>query len=231
MSNVLVLKSRSTTTREDIPTYRNKTRHDCGQYCNKTCHWMIWNIGPIKSLVVTEFGYFLVQKRSERTTDTKKIRFSADLKKRNRRQKIRILSISKAEFCLKAEKNHVWCPKPRLAFPKSCVMVFFMFNYLRWELIVWFVDIDWIVDHHCLKLPFLNWYNFSYSDKLLGIVNEPYLQDNFPQEWSNFLSVICIKHQVICPDSDACISNFQSWKKIYFEKFIFEGNMFCSIRF
>jgi protein tyrosine phosphatase len=79
-------------------SYRNKTRHDCGQYCNKTCHWMIWNIGPIKSLVVTEFGYFLVQKRSERTTDTKKIRFSADLKKRNRRQKIRILSISKAEF-------------------------------------------------------------------------------------------------------------------------------------
>jgi hypothetical protein len=60
LSNVLVLKSRSTTTREDIPTCRNKTRHDCGQYCNKTCHWMIWNIGPIKSLVVTEFGFFQI---------------------------------------------------------------------------------------------------------------------------------------------------------------------------
>ena len=37
----LVSKSQSTTTREDIPTCRNKTKHDCGQYCNKTGHWMI----------------------------------------------------------------------------------------------------------------------------------------------------------------------------------------------
>ena len=60
-------------------------------------------------------------------------------------------------------------------------MVFFMFNDLMYEVVVRFDDNDAFVDNHCLKLPFLNRYNFSYSDKLLGIVNELYLQGNFPQ--------------------------------------------------
>jgi hypothetical protein len=35
-------------------------------------------------------------------------------------------------------------------FLTSYVMVFFMFKDLRWEVIVGFVEIDVIVDHHCL---------------------------------------------------------------------------------
>jgi hypothetical protein len=37
----------------------------------------------------------------------------------------------------------------------SYVKVFFMFTELRWELIVRFVDIGEIVDHHCLNFLFI----------------------------------------------------------------------------
>ena len=40
----------------------------------------------------------------------------------------------------------------------SNVVVFFMFNILRQEVVVRFVDIDGIVDHHCLNFSF---HNFS----------------------------------------------------------------------
>jgi len=40
------------------------------------------------------------------------------------------------------------CPKPRPGLPITYVKVFFMFNCLRWEFVVCFVDIGWIVDHH-----------------------------------------------------------------------------------
>ena len=39
---------------------------------------------------------------------------------------------------------------PGLGLPTSCVMVCFMFNGLRWEDVVCFVDIGGIVDHRCL---------------------------------------------------------------------------------
>ena len=49
--------------------------------------------------------------------------------------------------------NHVtFCslPKPEHGLPSSDV-VLFMFNGLVWEVVVCFVDIDGIVDHHCLN--------------------------------------------------------------------------------
>ena len=47
------------------------------------------------------------------------------------------------------------CPKPRPGFPMSYVMVFlFVFNGLRWETIVHFVNIGGIVDCHCLNFLF-----------------------------------------------------------------------------
>jgi len=44
--------------------------------------------------------------------------------------------------------------KPRLGFPMSYVMVFFIFNDLRREVIVRYVDICGIVDHQCLNFLF-----------------------------------------------------------------------------
>jgi hypothetical protein len=43
-------------------------------------------------------------------------------------------------------------PKPGSGFPMPYAMVFFMFNEMRLEVIVRFVDIGGIVDHHSLKL-------------------------------------------------------------------------------
>ena len=47
------------------------------------------------------------------------------------------------------------CPMPGLGFPTSYVVVFFMFNNLRWYVIVRFVDIGGIVDHQCLNCLFI----------------------------------------------------------------------------
>jgi hypothetical protein len=47
------------------------------------------------------------------------------------------------------------CPKLGPEFPTSYVMTFTMFNDLRWELIVRFVDFGEIVHHNC--------FNFSYA--------------------------------------------------------------------
>ena len=44
------------------------------------------------------------------------------------------------------------CPKPGPGLPPSHVMVFAMFNELRWEVIV---GIVWIVDYHCLHFLFI----------------------------------------------------------------------------
>jgi len=43
------------------------------------------------------------------------------------------------------------CPKPWPGFLKPHVLVFFMFNGLRQEVVVRFIDIGVIVDHHCLN--------------------------------------------------------------------------------
>jgi hypothetical protein len=43
------------------------------------------------------------------------------------------------------------CLKPGPEFPPSYVMVFLIFNDLKSEVIVCFVDVGKIVDHHCLK--------------------------------------------------------------------------------
>ena len=42
------------------------------------------------------------------------------------------------------------CPKPGTGVPMSYVMVLFMFNGLRWDVIVCFVNNAGIVDHHRL---------------------------------------------------------------------------------
>ena len=46
----------------------------------------------------------------------------------------------------------VQCKGP--GFQMSFVMVFFVFNELRWEVVACFVDIGGIVDHHCFQLTF-----------------------------------------------------------------------------
>jgi hypothetical protein len=57
--------------------------------------------------------------------------------------------------------RHIFVSDPRqdLDFPTSYVVVFFflMFKELRWEVIVRFVDIGEIVDHHCLNSIFSIW--------------------------------------------------------------------------
>ena len=47
------------------------------------------------------------------------------------------------------------CPKPRSGFLTSYVVVFLMFNDLRLEVIVCFVDIGGIVYRHCLNFLFI----------------------------------------------------------------------------
>ena len=46
------------------------------------------------------------------------------------------------------------CPKPEPGFPMSYVMFFFLFNDLTSGFIVCFIDINGIVDHHCLTFLF-----------------------------------------------------------------------------
>ena len=46
------------------------------------------------------------------------------------------------------------CPKPGHGFPRSYVVVFFMFNDLMWEVNARFVDIGEVVDHYCLNFLF-----------------------------------------------------------------------------
>ena len=59
------------------------------------------------------------------------------------------------------------CPKPRLAFPMSYVMVFFMFNDLMYEVVVRFDDNDAFVDNHCL--------NFLFSIDTISVIQTNYL--------------------------------------------------------
>jgi hypothetical protein len=49
--------------------------------------------------------------------------------------------------------RHIFCASPRseLEFPTSYRVFSFMFNELRWEVVVCFVDIDGIVEHHSLN--------------------------------------------------------------------------------
>jgi hypothetical protein len=47
------------------------------------------------------------------------------------------------------------CPKQRLGFPTSYVVVFFMINELNWEVVVHFVVIGGIIDYHCSSFLFI----------------------------------------------------------------------------
>jgi len=47
------------------------------------------------------------------------------------------------------------CPNARLGFLTSYVMVFVMFNELRLEVIVHFIDIGGLVDNYCLNFLFI----------------------------------------------------------------------------
>ena len=53
------------------------------------------------------------------------------------------------------------CPKPGPGFTTSSVMVFFVFSELRWEVILHFVDIVGIVNHHCLNFLFIKSFPFK----------------------------------------------------------------------
>ena len=53
------------------------------------------------------------------------------------------------------------CPKPGPGFTSS-VMVFLVFSELRWEVILHFVDIVGIVNHHCLNFLFIKSFPFKY---------------------------------------------------------------------
>jgi len=46
-------------------------------------------------------------------------------------------------------------PKQGSGYPTSYVVIFYLFNDLRWEVIVRFVDNGGIVDHHCLNFLFI----------------------------------------------------------------------------
>ena len=74
-------------------------------------------------------------------------------------------------FMLQNSSHFCNCPKMGHGFPTSYVKVFFMFNDLRWEVIVCFVD---IVDHHRLNFLFIYRYyssGASYSDHEYGCIN------------------------------------------------------------
>jgi hypothetical protein len=51
--------------------------------------------------------------------------------------------------------NMCACPNPGPGFPTSYVVVVLMFSDLTWEVIVRFIDIGEIVDHHYLNFPFI----------------------------------------------------------------------------
>ena len=53
------------------------------------------------------------------------------------------------------------CPKAGPGFQMSYVVVFFMFNDLRWEVFVCFVNIGGIVDHHCSNFLIIIIYKLS----------------------------------------------------------------------
>ena len=50
------------------------------------------------------------------------------------------------------------CSKTGPVFPNAISHCLFMFNEISWEVIVCFVDIGGIVDHHCLYFLLFCWY-------------------------------------------------------------------------
>jgi hypothetical protein len=71
------------------------------------------------------------------------------------------------------------CLKLGPGFPTttSCVVVFLVFSEFSWEVIFRFVDIGGIVDHHCFKLSFhnfffLTWFTMFYACFLKEILFE-----------------------------------------------------------
>ena len=54
------------------------------------------------------------------------------------------------------------CPKPGPGFTTSYVMVFLVFSVLRLDVIVHFVDIVGIVNHHCLNYLFIKSFPFKF---------------------------------------------------------------------
>ena len=54
------------------------------------------------------------------------------------------------------------CPKPGPGFTTSYVMVFLVFSVIRLDVIVHFVDIVGIVNHHCLNYLFIKSFPFKF---------------------------------------------------------------------
>ena len=48
-----------------------------------------------------------------------------------------------------------FCKLFQKGFPSAYVVIFFMFNNFRWEVVVHCADINRIVDHHCLNFLFI----------------------------------------------------------------------------
>jgi len=56
------------------------------------------------------------------------------------------------------------CPKSELGFPFANVVVLFMLNELRREVVVCFLDIGGIVLHNCLIFPFIIMFDFYFQN-------------------------------------------------------------------
>ena len=70
---------------------------------------------------------------------------------------------SRGEFPLTSFTLPHFCvfPKLGLDFQRHMPWSFFVFRELRWEVIVRFVDIGGLVDHHCLNFLFITFYHFN----------------------------------------------------------------------
>jgi hypothetical protein len=66
------------------------------------------------------------------------------------------------------------------------VVVFFVFGDLRWDVIVCFVDIGGIVDHHCLNCLFITNVNNMETDYLLkDQINKLLFKCWYSKQWQN----------------------------------------------
>ena len=69
--------------------------------------------------------------------------------------------------------------KTRTYFPTFYIVIFSLFNDLRWEMIVCFAHIIWIIYYHCLNFLFISWLSKTFE-----------IAKNYISIWSNVLSCI-----------------------------------------
>ena len=101
-----------------------------------------------------------------------------------------LIGLIQPQFCV--------CPKHEPGFPTSNIVVSFLFNELRWELIVGFVDIDGIVDHHCLSFLFLTLHNII-TEIECHICNNTNIGHKYRKKhvWCYNITCLCGNHIVM----------------------------------